>query len=376
MPLKLRSGAELRNRFVLAPMTTDSSQPDGNVTDSELDYLRRRCTSEFAMTISSCAYVDEGGRAWHGIGAVDRRHLDSLGAVAAALGCGGAVSMLQLYDGGRISDPALAASGVLRAPSAVASSRPNAATPRSMASDEIVALVEAFGRGAELGVAAGFDGIEIHGANHYVIHQFFSPRSNRRGDEWGGDRERRARFALAVTDAVRAAVGDERVVGFRVNPFEPESTGFGLDDSIWLSVELAERGVDYVHISMDNFRKNSPQREDRDWTRRSTVNLDQNPIRAIADAVAGRCAIIASGGITTRADAEDALAHGADLVAVGRAALIDPAWIGKVMAGCEHEILQQLPHEAETIVSERTIPQRMVKYLLSRPGWIAREGAP
>ncbi|MFC7451130.1 HisA/HisF-related TIM barrel protein [Rhodococcus daqingensis] len=373
-PLRLNSGATLRNRFVLAPMTTDASDPNGSATEAELNYLARRGAAEFGAAITSCAFVHPDGRAWQGIGATDDSHLASLGAVAGAVRGDGGLGVLQIYDGGRIALPELVGPSGIRGPSPIPSARPDARIPRELTEHEIQGLLTAFGRAAALGVQAGFDGIEIHGANHYLIHQFFSPRANQRTDRWGGDVAERMRFPLAVAQVVREAVGPEVTVGFRVTPFESEAGGYTLDDSARLADRLAADGVDYVHISMDNFRRNSPQPEDRDWTKTRARVESRNPIEAIAAAVAGRSAVVASGGIRTLNDARDALGAGADLVAVGRAALIDPEWIDKLKAGAHTQVRTQLPEEAADIESVLTIPPRMVRYLLSRPGWIPRAG--
>ncbi|WJJ14370.1 HisA/HisF-related TIM barrel protein (plasmid) [Prescottella equi] len=355
-------------------MTTDASTAGGSATEAELNYIERRGAAEFGAVITSCAYVHADGRSWQGIGATGPGHLDSLRAIAQAVRGGGGLGILQIYDGGRIALPELVGPSGIRGPSAIPSARPNARTPRELTHDEIEELVAAFARAAELGVRAGFDGIEIHGANHYLIHQFFSPRANQRTDEWGGGLDRRMRFPLAVADAVRRAVGPRVTVGFRVTPFESEPGGFTLEDSSSLADRLAAADVDYVHISMDNFRRNSPQPEDRDWTKERVRVESRNPIEAISAAVAGRSAVVASGGIRTLEDAQDALGAGADLVAVGRAALIDPEWVDKMKAGVPHQVRTELPADAGEIEDVLTIPPRMVRYLLSRPGWIPREG--
>lgn len=359
---------------MLAPMTTDASTAGGSATEAELNYIERRGAAEFGAVITSCAYVHADGRSWQGIGATGPGHLVSLRAIARAARGGGGLGILQIYDGGRIALPELVGPRGIRGPSAIPSARPNARTPRELTHDEIEELVAAFARAAELGVTAGFDGIEIHGANHYLIHQFFSPRANQRTDEWGGGLDHRMRFPLAVADAVRRAVGPRVTVGFRVTPFESEPGGFTLEDSSSLADRLAAADVDYVHISMDNFRRNSPQPEDRDWTKERVRVESRNPIEAISAAVAGRCAVVASGGIRTLEDAQDALIAGADLVAVGRAALIDPEWVDKMKAGVPHQVRTELPADAGEIEDVLTIPPRMVRYLLSRPGWIPREG--
>jgi 2,4-dienoyl-CoA reductase-like NADH-dependent reductase (Old Yellow Enzyme family) len=371
-PLRLKSGATLRNRFMLAPMTTNSSDPHGCATHEELRYVRRRGAAGFGAAVTSCAYVHEDGRSWQGIGASVDGHLESLRAVAHAIGHGGSLSLLQLYDGGRIALPHLVGPNGIRGPSAIPSARPDARTPRELRNSEIDDLIAAFARAAGLGIQAGFDGIEIHGANHYLIHQFFSPRANQRSDAWGGELAQRARFPLAVAEAVRSAVGAAVTVGFRVTPFESEAGGYTLDDSALLADRLAAAGVDYVHISMDDFRKNSPQPEDRDWTKSRDAVESRNPITAIADAVAGRCAVVASGGIRALGDAREALDAGADLIAVGRAALIDPEWVDKIKSVPGQHVRTHLPAKSSEIETALTIPGPMVQYLLSRPGWIPR----
>ncbi|MBT2268986.1 oxidoreductase [Rhodococcus erythropolis] len=373
--LALRCGKVLPHRFVLAPMTTDSSHPDGTVSDDELNYLSRRAASGFAAVITSCAYVDPGGRAWQGIGASHDNQLESLSRLAKTIDTVDALGVLQLYDAGRLAAPALVADDVIRAPSAVPSARPGARTPRPLAGAEVDRLVDSFVAAARRGVDAGFDGIELHGANHYLIHQFFSPRSNRRTDKWGTDLNGRMSFAIEVASRVRSEIGDDVALGFRLNPFEVEQNGFTLDMSVELAHELSALNLDYLHISMDNFRKNAPQPEDRDWTQSMRSVSGRSPIEAIAQAVDGRCAVVASGGIHSTEHGQEALDLGADLLAVGRAALTDPEWLGKVRNGEESSITRLLPATAENVSERLTIPDRMAKYLMSRPGWIPAEPA-
>lgn len=375
-PLRLGCGALLKNRFILAPMTTNSSKADGGVSNAELAYIRRRCVSPFAAAITSCAYVDEDGRSWQGIGATGDDHLASLKALAEAMRVGGGLAILQLYDGGRLADPKITPPDRIRAPSAERSLRPGALLPRAMSDDEVDAVIAAFVRAARLGEAAGFDGIELHGANHYLIHQFFSPRANTRTDKWGGSAEKRMRFPLALTEAMRRAVNSRMIMGYRINAFESEAGGYTVADASVLCGRLCDVGIDYIHISMDDFRK-SPQREDRDWTApASPTTLLDDPISALSHAVGGRAAVIASGGIKSHEDAQDALGAGADLLAVGRAALIDPEWLAKLARDDLDAIRRVLPATGARIETELTIPAPMVEYILSRPRWMPRESAP
>src|SRR5436305_11983463 len=131
-PLRFNSGRQMANRFAMAPLTTDSSNEDGTAAEDELEFVRRRAASGFGASVSSAAYVAQDGRSWQGIGAVHAGHLSSLRRLAEAMRAAGGLAILQIYDGGRIAKPELIGEGVMRAPSAVASLRPGARTPRAM----------------------------------------------------------------------------------------------------------------------------------------------------------------------------------------------------------------------------------------------------
>jgi 2,4-dienoyl-CoA reductase-like NADH-dependent reductase (Old Yellow Enzyme family) len=373
-PFRFNSGQAIANRFVMAPLTTDSSHEDGTAPENELEFVRRRAASGFGATISSAAYVAQDGRSWQGIGAAHDGHLSGLRRLVEAMRAAGGLAVLQIYDGGRIAKPELIGDQRMRAPSAVASLRPGARTPRAMTTDEVESLVASFREAASLARKAGFDGVEIHGANHYAVHQFFSPRANHRVDHWGGTLAKRMNFALAVAQAVRDALGPKLIAGFRVTPFEAESDGYTLEDSKLLCGELARLDLDYISVSLDDYRMSRPTGETRVYDRPvEKISTPANsPITEFARVIAGRSAVMASGGIRTCGDAEGAIAMGADLVAVGRAVVVDPEWLSKVRSESEASILPGLPRDEREIAEVLSIPPRMVAYLLSRPGWIPR----
>src|SRR3954451_2183084 len=373
-PFRFNSGQETANRFAMAPLTTDASNEDGTVTEHELEFVRRRAASGFGLTVSSAAYVENDGRSWQGIGAAHEGHLPSLQRLAEAMRAAGGLAILQIYDGGRIARPELIGEQRLRAPSAVASLRPGARTPRAMSSDEVENLIASFRQAASLARKAGFDGVEIHGANHYAIHQFFSPRANHRDDKWGGTLAKRMNFPLAVAQAVRDALGPKLIAGFRVTPFESEAGGYTLDDAKLLCNELARLDLDYISVSLDDYRNSRPVGETRVYNGpvEKSYAPAMSPITEFARVIAGRSAVMASGGIKTCMDAEGAIKKGADLVAVGRAVVVDPEWLFKVRSKSEASILAGLPKDEMEIARALSIPPRMVEYLLSRPGWIPR----
>jgi len=371
---RFNSGREMANRFAIAPLTTDSSNDDGTVTENELEFVRRRAASGFGATISSAAYVEQDGRAWQGIGATHDGHLSSLRRLAEAMRAAGGLAILQIYDGGRIAKPELIGEQCLRAPSAVASLRPGAKTPRAMTANEVGNLIASFGEAASRARKAGFDGVEIHGANHYAVHQFFSPRANHRVDNWGGTLSKRMNFPLAVAQAVRDALGPKSIAGFRITPFESERGGYTLEDAKLLCNELAKLDLDYISVSLDDYRMSRPVSETRVYDGPVEISYTpaESPITEFARVISGRGAVMASGGIKTCIDAEGAIKMGADLVAVGRAVVVDPEWLSKVRSKSEASILAGLPKDELEIAKALSIPPRMVEYLLSRPGWIPR----
>src|SRR6266576_2905753 len=303
-PLRFNCGRETANRFAIAPLTTDSSHEDGTATENELEFVRRRAASGFGATVSSAAYVEQDGRSWQGIGAAHDGHLSSLHRLAEAMRAAGGLAILQIYDGGRIAKPELIGEQCLRAPSAVASLRPGAKTPRAMTANEVGSLI----------------------------------------------------------------------AGFRVTPFETEPDGYTLEDAKLLCNELAKLGLDYISVSLDDYRKSRPVGETRvyDGPVEKSYTPAESPITEFARVIAGRSAVMASGGIKTCIDAEGAIKMGADLVAVGRAVVVDPEWFSKVRSNSEASILAGLPKDELDIAGALSIPPRMVAYLLSRPGWIPR----
>jgi 2,4-dienoyl-CoA reductase-like NADH-dependent reductase (Old Yellow Enzyme family) len=355
----------------MAPMTTEASEEDGAVSNEEIGYLRRRAKSGVSAVITSCTYVDEEGKAFRGLGAAHESHVASLTRVAEAIHSGDSRAILQLYDAGRLAPPARIPSGVPRAPSAVASSRPGAVVPREMSNDEVVRLIEEFGEAASRAARAGFDGIELHGANHYLIHQFFSPRSNLRTDRWGDSLEGRLEFPTALVQSVRTAIGASRILGYRVTPYEIEGEdGITLADTVVLAQRLDQLGIDYLHLSLDNYLSGAPLREDRRTDVPTKLKLTEHPLKTIVRAVPD-LPVVAVGGVWTRADAERMLEDGAAAIAVARAIIVNPDWPRRVREGAE--IKRALPISRRRVADELDVPPRMVDYILGRPGLFAVE---
>ncbi len=356
----LRCGLAARNRLVMAPMTTWSSNDSGTVSPAELKYLRRR-SAGVGIVITAACYVQRSGKAFPGQWGCDSDDkLQSLRAAAEVIHAGGALAVLQLHHGGRMCPSSVLGHAPFSA-SAVPAERQNAEIPLAMTSSQIVESIEAFALGTRLAIEAGYDGVEIHGANTYLLQQFFSPHSNRRGDEWGGNIEGRMRYPLAVADAVLAAarIPDRPfIVGYRLSPEESENPGITIDDTLLLATELARRPLDWLHISTRDYRAPSMREPGATW----------HPTHRIIEALQHSMDIIGVGMVHTRADAEDMLLDGCAAAALGRILLMEPEWVQLISEQRDEAIRRTLPAAGGDAALD--IPTPMYRMLLSRDGWL------
>ncbi|QIU87872.1 flavocytochrome c [Yokenella regensburgei] len=329
-PFTLPNGVMLKNRLLMAPMTTCTGYYDGTVTSELVEYYRARAGS-IGTIIVECCFVDNDGLAFPGaIGIDNDEKVAGLAKIAEAIQEKGSKAILQIYHGGRMVDPQLIGGRTPVGPSAVAAPRDGAATPRALLAAEVEAMIGKFGDGVRRAIQAGFDGVEIHGANTYLIQQFYSPNSNQRDDEWGGSRDNRAKFPLAVLDIThkmaRQYADDAFIIGYRFSPEELEEPGIRFDDTLYLLEKLAARGVDYLHFSLGaSLRPSIVETEDptpliEKYCARRSATLAEVPVMGV-------------GGVVNAADVTSGLDHGYDLMAVGRACIAYPDWTDRIASG-------------------------------------------
>ncbi|MCG7368257.1 flavocytochrome c [Pantoea sp. ACRSH] len=327
-PLTLPNGAVLKNRLVMAPMTTCTGFYDGTVTSELVEYYRARAGT-LGTVIVECCFIDAKGPAFPGAIAIDNDNkIAGLARIADAIKSQGSTAILQIYHGGRMVEPELIGGKTPVGPSAIAAPREGATKPQALTADEVEVMITKFGDAVNRAIKAGFDGVELHGANTYLIQQFYSPNSNQRDDKWGGSRENRARFPLAVLDIAHKMaerIADNTfIIGYRFSPEEIEVPGIRFDDTLYLLEKLAERGLDYVHFSVGQLLR--PSIVD---TRDPTPLIDKY-IAQRSERLA-KVPVIGVGGVVNKADAEMALEHGYDLVAIGKACIAYPNWVDRVL---------------------------------------------
>lgn len=293
------------------------------------------------MFISPVANVTDNGKGFEGeLSVADDRFIPGLAKLAATMKKGGTKAILQIFHAGRMSNSKVLRGTQPVSASAVAAPREGMETPRELSEIEIEQIIKAFGEATRRAIQAGFDGVEIHGANTYLIQQFFSPHSNRRTDHWGGSVEKQMNFGLAVVQAAHRAVakyaGDHFMLGYRISPEEIEEPGIRLADTLQFIDELADQPLDYLHVSMGNV-----------WRKSLNDDSEKRPtILRIKKQVHNRLPIIGVGSVETPADAEKVMDEGIDFVALGRESLREPQWVEKVARGHEDAIRYQVDPDA------------------------------
>jgi 2,4-dienoyl-CoA reductase-like NADH-dependent reductase (Old Yellow Enzyme family) len=339
-PLSI-GGLEFRNRIAVAPMCQYSAA-DGSATDWHMQHWMTLAMSGAGSVTIEATAVERRGRITHGcLGlysdeneAAAKRTLDAAKRVAPD----GTRFGIQLAHAGRKASNRLPweGGGPLKAsedpwqtigPSPIPFDAGwNVPTP--LDAKGIAELLEHFVAAAKRAERAGFDFVELHGAHGYLMHEFLSPLSNKREDDYGGPLQNRMRLILEVARAVRAALPKRMVVGARLSASEWTDGGFSPDEAVVVARALKEAGVDYICASSGgNFAK---------------AQIPMGPLYQVpfAEKIRREAGIVtrAVGMITEPEEADAIVSEGkADMVALARAVLADPRWPWRAAAALGHE---------------------------------------
>ncbi len=308
----------LSNRIVMAPLTRTRAGAQGIPNDLLVKHYAQRAS--LGMIVTEGTWPVQEGRSYPGQPGIETdEQIAGWRRVADAVHERGGTIVMQLMHGGRVSHPEISQTPRIVGPSAVAapgqthtaSGKVDMPVPHALTTDEVQEAVQGFVQAARNAIAAGLDGVEVHGANGYLVHEFMSSTSNTRDDQYGGSPENRARFAIEVTTAVAEAVGADRT-GIRLSP-EHGIQGVIEDDAddvraVYTAIAegLAPLGLAFVDVLHAE----------------PTGDLVQH-IRRTANAP-----LVANSGFSAMTDRDEALSlvEGgfAEAVAVGRAAIANP----------------------------------------------------
>jgi N-ethylmaleimide reductase len=319
----------LSNRVVMAPMTRSRADADHVPTPLMAEYYAQRAGA--GLIITEGTGPDANGTAYARIpGIWNEAQVAGWKAVTDAVHAKGGRIAVQLMHCGRIGHPLNLAEGAeLVAPSAIAAPgemytdqegpKPHP-VPREMTEADIEATLEGYAQAARNAIAAGFDMVELHGANGYLVDQFISPNSNQRTDRWGGDIQGRGRFALEAARRMADAIGADKV-GVRLSPggvFNGITPWDGIpDDFTWLAGALGELGLAFLHI-VDHSAMGAPP-------------VDADLKQAMRAAFGGP--VILVGGYDAERAQADLAADRAELIAFGRPFISNPDLVARMQAG-------------------------------------------
>lgn len=359
-PLELVPGILLRNRVVMAPMTTWAANDDGTVSDAEDAYYRRR-VQDVGLVITGCTHVQVNGVGFTGeFAADDDRFIPSLRKLATAAKSGGAPAILQIFHAGVKTLPTLV-SDVVAASAVAGENGPfaEAIMPRALSGEEVLGVIGAFADATRRAIEAGFDGVELHGAHGFLLQNFFSPHTNRRSDQWGGSLENRMRFPLAVVAEIKRTIAAHAdrpfALGYRISVEEAVEGGLQIDESLQLITRLIEGCISYIHASLGNVLEQKP-----------ATGGEQTIVSRLRAHIDGRVPLIAAGQVKTPAQAESALDMGLSLVAVGQGLVINPDWVALARAGRDGDIQVSI---SASDVAPAAIPAKLWTVIDATTGW-------
>lgn len=321
-------GITLKNRITMAPLYLGYAGEGGTVTPLLLEHYRLMAKSGAAMIVVENATIDHpvGSGSNRTIRADTDNNLNGLSELAAVIKKQGAVACLQINHAGRFSgtDQPIAPSSVNTFGKA----------PQAMPSEHIEYIQDKFASAAQRAKKAGFDMVELHGGTGYLLSQFVSPHTNKRGDIYGGSLENRMRFPIEVLLKVKAAVGDFPV-GYRFLADEWLPDGLKLNESTKFAKALSDNGITYISVMGGTYESFFlPEIIQKSKTEGYMADLAQEVKNKV------HVPVITAGRISSGNIAENILDTGkADLLGLARILWADPEWPQKIREGREENII-------------------------------------
>jgi 2,4-dienoyl-CoA reductase-like NADH-dependent reductase (Old Yellow Enzyme family) len=313
-PIHFPCGAVMKNKFMLAPLTNTQSHEDGQLSEDELNWLKKRAAGQFGLVMTCATHVQEVGKGFPGqLGIFSDKHIDGHKKLTAAIKEYGSLVVSQLHHAGMRSPAEL----LQEQPVCASDSAKHGARGLSLA--EVKALRDDFIQAAIRAKECGYDGVEIHGAHGYILTQFLSTKINHRTDEYGGNLENRARLLFEIVDGVRAACGAGFLLGVRLSP---ERFGMELLEVKEVCQQLIDKGnLDFLDISLwDSFK--NPEDESLP---------DKSLLEHFTELDFKKVLLTVAGNIKRGEDVQKVLDAGVDFVTIGHSGILHHDFPVKVM---------------------------------------------
>ena len=322
---KLNNNVEVPSRLAVAPLSLYGSDPSGHLLDEERQYLAKRATGIGLYILGAAAVSLEGIGIMGQPRALSEKDIPSLAERAKIVKGQGALAICQIVHGGLFGNKQYSGKTPL-SPSAEVGNKElekmgilnDDTRNQDLTNEDVLRIIKDFSYATELSIKAGYDGIEIHAANNFLVQQFYSGFYNKRKDEWGGSLEKRMRFPLEVVDAcckIRDKYNKpEFIIGYRLSPEEPFEDGITMTETLALVRALVKKPIQYIHVSQKNYFQNARRGEGAGTPR----------LKLIHDEIKGKVALIGVGGLFTEKDINKALISGyTEFIGVGRASMIN-----------------------------------------------------
>ena len=322
---KLNNNVEVPSRLAVAPLSLYGSDPSGHLLDEERQYLAKRATGIGLYILGAAAVSLEGIGIMGQPRALSEKDIPSLAERAKIVKDQGALAICQIVHGGLFGNKQYSGKTPL-SPSAEVGNKElekmgilnDDTRNKDLTNEDVLRIIKDFAYATELAIKAGYDGIEIHAANNFLVQQFYSGYYNKRKDEWGGSLEKRMRFPLEIVDAcckIRDKYNKpEFIIGYRLSPEEPFEDGITMTETLALVRALVKKPIQYIHVSQKNYFQNARRGEGAGTPR----------LKLIHDEIKGKVALIGVGGLFTEKDINKALISGyTEFIGVGRASMIN-----------------------------------------------------
>lgn len=352
--LSFTRGPDMKNRFMLAPLTNCQSHEDGVLSDEEYKWLTMRAEGGFGLTMTCAAHVQAIGQGFPGqLGSYSDAHLEGLTRLAKGINDRDSVSICQLHHAGMRSPAELIGE------TPVCPSADEETGSRALSTEEVEQLRDDFIAAAVRCEKAGFDGIEIHGAHGYILCQFLSSEINHREDQYGGSLENRSRIVFEIIDGIRQQCREDFNIGVRLSP---ERFGMKLSEILQVAQRLMDEDkIDFLDMSLwDVFKE--PVEEDM---------KGKSLISYFTELNRGNVRLGVAGKIRTPAEAERAFAEGVDWIMVGRGAILHHDFPNQCQNNPEF-VPVELPATREHLSSEG-LSEKFITYMASWKGFVAEQ---
>jgi 2,4-dienoyl-CoA reductase-like NADH-dependent reductase (Old Yellow Enzyme family) len=352
--VSFRHGPPMKNRFMLAPLTNMQSASDGTVSDAEYRWLTKRAEGGFGMVMTAAAHVDPLGQGFPGqIGSWSDDHLPGLSRLASGIHEGGAVAVVQLHHAGRRANVEVIPGGP------VAPCTDESTGARALTTSEVEGIIESFVAAAARCDAAGFDGVELHGAHDYLLCEFLNAEFNTRTDRFGGSRENRYRVVGDIVSGIRQRCRPDFLLGIRLSP---ERFGLSTADVVDAFQRLvASDEIDFIDLSLwDTFK----DAVDPEFAGRLLLEL-------FTEIERGDVRLMVAGHLYGGDDVQRALDLGADVVAIGKAAITNHDFPHLVEAD-PHATMRTLP-VPRSILHQEGLSDIFVTYMSSWEGFVSEQ---